>query len=170
MLAPFTSKNTKDHDLSCGVPAWQGSVTYPCCLPCWVRCRKRWSLSTGDTLFCTLCWPPACSAHLETGRQQEGRTRGPCAYTQLEAGADMLPCVSHLPCFLLTSHFRQRGESCSLPWSTAAQWVSSTKAYLRHSGAVEQDIIKHPQMTENNRFLVQWEQPFWACRNNVWVF
>lgn len=70
----------------------------------------------------------------------------PCAYTQLEAGADMLPCVSHLPCFLLTSHFRERGESCSLPWSTAPQQV--------HPGipeAFRSCQARHHQTSSNDR-------------------
>lgn len=99
---------------------------------------------------------------LSTWRQEGGRK-----VKQVEARADMLGCVSLLPWSLLTSAFQ--GERAKLQ-SAPAQCVPSTRTYLRHWGAVKEDIVKRPQVTEHNRLLAQWEYPFGACRNNVWLF
>jgi len=54
-----------------------------------------------------------------------------CVYTQVEAGDDMLPCVSHLPCTLLTSAFQ--GERGKL-WSAL---VSCSPSGVFYSGIPE---------------------------------
>lgn len=154
--ATACSLDSQDYDLSSGVPLWQSSVTPPCCLPHWLK--------QGG------CVPlhPAYSVHLETrgGRRVKW---GPCVLRERWKHVLIRCPVSHSgPDLCSHQHFRERGESWSLPQWTAAQWVPSTQAYLRHWGAVEQDIVRHPQVMESNGLLVQWEYPFWACRNNVW--
>lgn len=89
-------------------------------------------------------WAPACSVHLETGRQREGEMKGPCMYTQVEAGADMLPCVLHqLPAHI--SNSRRDGKAAVRPGELQPSWCLLT----RHTWGIQElsstDVVDHPK-------------------------